>query len=218
MERERLAHLLPALHGVYESVDAIDVAALPERFVLKCTHGCKCNAFCLDRSVFDLAEARRDLRRWLATDYSKMLGELHYEGMRPRIICEEFLDEGEGRLPTDYKIFCFNGEPVWILCYTDRSPNGKGHRCVLDAAWTPSNVLRGETSASRPSRPVALPEMLKVSRILSAPFPFVRVDLYCIGARIVLGELTFTPNACINRDYEQLEMGRRLSLPPRYAR
>jgi len=215
VERLGLGHLLPRLHAVYESPESIELAALPDRFVLKCTHGCKCNVFCLDRMEFDLAVARRDLSRWIRTDYARLLGELHYAGMTPRIICEEFLDEGAGRLPTDYKVFCFNGRPLWILCYTDRSPNDKGRRVVVDANWNPTTVLRAETPGRTPpvGRLPELPELLRASEVLSAPFPFVRVDFYCINGRVVLGEMTFTPNACINRDYDQHAMGRRLELP-----
>ena len=35
--------------------------------------------------------------------------------------------------------------------------------------------------------------MLDIARKLSAPFPFVRVDLYDIGGKPVFGELTFAP-------------------------
>jgi len=35
--------------------------------------------------------------------------------------------------------------------------------------------------------------MIHVSEILSAPFPFVRVDLYEVRGRVLFGELTFYP-------------------------
>jgi hypothetical protein len=208
-----LGHLLPRLYGVYESVEAIDFGALPECLVLKCSHGCKCNLFCRNKAEFDHKAARRDLRRWMGTDYSMLLGELHYGAMTPRIVCEEFLDDGTGFLPTDYKVFCFNGRPRWILCCTDRAPNGKGERVVVDVNWEPSAILRVAPPASLPQRPAALPEILAASAKLSAVFPFVRTDFYCIRGQAVLGEMTFTPNACINRDYAQHEMGRCLVLP-----
>lgn len=212
VERLGLGHLLPRLYGVYETVEEIDFAALPERFVLKCTHGCKCNLFCRNKSHLDLAAGRRDLRRWLRTDFSTLLGELHYAWMRPRIVCEELLDDGTGPLPTDYKVFCFNGRPRWILCYGGRVPNDKGNRIVMDVLWNRSAVL-GDGPLSSPRRPAALPEMLAASVTLSKPFPFVRTDFYCIDGRAVLGEMTFTPNACINKGYDQHEMGRALALP-----
>ena len=41
-------------------------------------------------------------------------------------------------------------------------------------------------------RPDCLDEMINIARKLSAPFPEVRVDLYVIGGKPFLGELTFT--------------------------
>ncbi len=48
-------------------------------------------------------------------------------------------------------------------------------------------------------KPVCLDRAMELAEKLSQPFPFVRVDFYLIGERIVLGELTFTPccrNGC----------------------
>jgi hypothetical protein len=221
VERQGLGHLLPRLYGVYESAQAIDFGALPEQFVLKCTHGCKANIFCRDKVEFDLARARRDLTRWMGTDYSKLLGELHYAGMKPRIISEEFLRDGTGRLPTDYKVYCFNGRPCWVLVCYDRIPNGKASLAVADVHWNPVAFYRDEPPGGREvPRPAGLPEMLSACEKLSAPFPFVRIDFYSIGGRAMLGEMTFTPDACIDRtytDYAQQEMGRRLELPQAWA-
>jgi len=63
--------------------------------------------------------------------------------------------------------------------------------------------------------------MLEAAMDLAAPFPFVRIDFYSIRDRLVVGEMTFTPDACINRDYTadaQREMGRLILLPSVYAR
>ncbi len=215
-DRVGCGHLLPRLHGVYESVDEIDLNQLPDRFVLKCTHGCKFNVFCLDRRTFDISQARRSLDRWLAVDYSRALGELHYLGMKPRIICEEFLDEGGGGLPTDYKVFCFGGQPRWILCYSGRKPNDKGSRCVLDTDWNVTNILSDGGVSTMPPRIGSLSGLLQASAELSEPFPFVRVDFYSIRGRLVLGEMTFTPNACINLGYDQAVLGAAIALPAPY--
>ncbi|MHC1725279.1 MAG: ATP-grasp fold amidoligase family protein [Syntrophobacteraceae bacterium] len=216
VERQGLGYMLPRIYGMYETVGAIDFAALPERFVLKCTHGCKCNVFCWNKAALDIAAGRRDLAQWMAVDYSRYLGELHYSGMKPHILCEELLDDGTGQLPTDYKVYCFNGRPSWILCYTDRSPNNKGSRTAVDLDWNQVTCYLKEDGGRSFPRPAALPELLSASEKLAAPFPFVRIDFYCIAGRAVLGEMTFTPNGCINSsytDYAQQEMGRLLNLP-----
>lgn len=69
--------------------------------------------------------------------------------------------------------------------------------------------------------PTSIPlfkQMTELASILSAGFPFVRVDLYCSKGKIYLGELTFfhgggfektTPNEW---DYK---MGKWIILPPK---
>lgn len=37
--------------------------------------------------------------------------------------------------------------------------------------------------------------MCEIAARLSAPFPFVRVDLYSVGKKVYFGELTFIPGA-----------------------
>ena len=221
VEREGLGHLLPRAYSVYDSVDAIDFRSLPDRFVLKCTHGAKSNVFCHNKAELDVERARQDLRRWMATDFSRFYGEAHYAQMTPRILCEEFLDDGTGLLPTDYKVYCFNGRPCYVLCCFDRVPNGKASLAVADLDWNPVVFYRDEPPGGRPMpRPAALPEILGTCERLSSPFPFVRVDFYSIRGRAVLGELTFTPDACIDATYTdeaEADMGRRLMLPQPYV-
>jgi len=221
VERLGLGHLLPRLYGVFESADAIDFGALPEQFVLKCTHGAKANVFCRKKSDLHMSEARRNLAEWMATDHSRLLGELHYAAMKPRIICEELLEDGTGEFPTDYKVYCFSGRPDWVLCCFDRRPNGNASFALVDENWTSAGFLREELTAQRDvPRPAALDEMLSACETLAAPFPFVRVDFYSIRGRAVLGEMTFTPDACIDNDitdFAQLEIGRRIDLPTPYT-
>ena len=38
-----------------------------------------------------------------------------------------------------------------------------------------------------------LKEILEVATRLSAPFPFVRIDLYANDTKVIVGELTFCP-------------------------
>ncbi len=41
------------LYGVYESVNEIDLSSLPDRFILKITHGSGWNIVCQDKASFD---------------------------------------------------------------------------------------------------------------------------------------------------------------------
>jgi len=219
VQQQGLGELLPRLYGVYDSVDVIDFDALPKPCVLKCSHGCKCNVFCRLGETLDVAAARRDLRRWMRTDYSRLLGELHYAGMTPRILCEEFLDDGSGGLPTDYKLFCFDGKVYCTMTATERNPNGIARLAFYDLDWKrklPYCRFELATEKEIPA-PSAYAEMVDCAERLAQPFPFVRVDFYSIQRNPRLGEMTFTPGGCVSADYmtplAQTELGVQLRLP-----
>ena len=48
-----------------------------------------------------------------------------------------------------------------------------------------------------PKKPKCLEKMISASRVLSKPFPFVRIDFYEIDGKLIFGEMTFFPNSCI---------------------
>jgi hypothetical protein len=218
VERQQLGHLLPRLYDVYDSVDTIDFDALPERFVMKCSHGFKCNVLCNSRAELDVEAVRRQLATWMATDFSRRKGELHYAGMTPRIICEEFLDDGTGRLPTDYKLYCFGGHVHCTLVCSDRQTNGNAASDYFDRAWNRLAYDRGASARRAIPQPAAYGQMLAAAETLSAPFPFVRVDFYSVRGRAILGEMTFTPSACIDTEHTELatrKLGALITLPAR---
>jgi hypothetical protein len=195
-----LGHILPKLLGVYEHSDEIDFDALPARFVLKCTHGCGFNIVCKEKRGLNIAETKRKLETWMKEDFSKRYGELHYARMRPRIICESFQDDLSSDLPNDYKVHCFYGKAHCTMACTERSLNGRAKYDYYDLEWK-RKLPYSKTSflANRSIlKPEAYEEMIAAAEILSKPFPFVRVDFYNINGRAVLGEMTFTPDGCID--------------------
>ncbi len=111
---------LPKLIGVYENVDDIDFEKLPEKFALKCTHGAGFNIICKNKDMLDIEKSKKDLNKWLHTDFGISAGEMHYSKMKPKIICEEFLDGLDNEVPIDYKFFCFNGVPRFLEVCTGR--------------------------------------------------------------------------------------------------
>ena len=94
--------------GAWDGTDDIEWASLPDKFVLKCNHGCAYNIVCNDKATFDIANAKTKLDEWLREDFGEFNIEPHYSKIKhKKIICEKFL----GDKITDYKFFCFNGEP-----------------------------------------------------------------------------------------------------------
>lgn len=213
-----LEHILPELHGVYEHSNEIIFNELPKRYVLKCTHGCGFNIVCSDNESLDVGETKRQLDEWLKVDFSKVYGEVHYASMKPRIICEKFLDDLSSELPSDYKVYCFGGRAHCTMACTERILNGRAKYDIYDREW--NNKLPYSKSSLLENRIVAKPEayeeMIEAAEKLSEPFPFVRIDFYSINGKAVLGEMTFTPAGCVDQGYTDLaqcEMGKLIELP-----
>jgi len=218
VEELGLGSLLPRQYGVYERVDEIDFSKLPQQHVLKCTHGCGFNIICADKDKLDVRDAKRKLKKWLNVDFSKVKGEVHYAGIKPRIVCQEYLSESENELPSDYKIYCFNGMPHCTMACTERMPNGPAKYDFYDLEW--KNKLPYSRTSLLANRTIAKPkgyeEMIAAAAKLSRPFLFVRIDFYSIKGKPVFGEMTLTPSGCVDKNYTdiaQMEMGALIKLP-----
>ncbi|MGI6173539.1 MAG: ATP-grasp fold amidoligase family protein [Christensenellales bacterium] len=182
-------YLIPLL-ATAESAEDIDWNALPERFVVKCTHGSSSNIICRDKSVLDTCEATEKLRNWMKRSWYPLSREWPYLGIAPRIIVEEFLGDAEGKVPYDYKILCFGGEPKYIIVDAERYT---GHRRnFYDTQWNRQDMFnRHPPYEGTVEKPKCLLEMLDVARKLSEGIPHIRVDLYVVDDRVYFGEMTF---------------------------
>lgn len=192
-----LENTLNELYFVYDNPNEIDFEKLPEKFVLKCTHGCGYNIICNDKSKIDIEKTKKKLGKWQKEKFGLATTELHYTNIKPRIICEKYLCDESGKLPIDYKIYCFYGVPKCILVCSDRETETKGS--YYDLSW---NRLNYETESfsyrKNIEKPKNLDKMIEYATKLSQGFDFVRVDFYNDDGKIIFGELTFTPYCCCN--------------------
>ncbi len=191
-----LASILNHLHGVYEHASEIDFSKLPERFIIKTTSGSGGEnvVICKNKSQLDIPAVRMSLDNWLSLKTTNAGREWAYSGISvPRIIVEDLLEQPENPKDglTDYKIFCFNGEPKFII--TDKSRYTHHRRNIFTTDWKDLRVSCEYGMADKVERPKNLDGMLDIARKLSAAFPFVRVDLYNLDGKIYFGELTFYP-------------------------
>ncbi len=200
--------------GVYDKFDDIDFAALPDAFVMKCSHASGFNQIVKDKSKLDIAEARKKFTKWLKTDYGKKTVERHYSPIKPQIIIEEYI--GGESLPTEYKIHVFNGRARSLYTVTGRGKDIRYDNFKID--WTPfegSQFNGWNSSDIRPKCPQNFPEMVKIAERLASPFPFVRVDFYDIDGKIYFSEMTFTPakgTLILDDDKADYEMGEWLDI------
>lgn len=99
--------------------------------------------------------------------------------------------------PEDYKVYCFNGEPKFILVCVGREIGGHPKFFFLDDNWNLARINKDSINAPEGfcvEKPSCFEKLLEYSRILSKPFPFVRVDFYIVKEKVYFGELTFTPS------------------------
>ncbi len=180
-------------HGVYARFEDIDFDSLPNAFVLKCSHASGWNIIVKDKSNFDKEAAAKRFKKWLASDYGKKTIEPHYSPVKPEILVEELLLEN-GKPPTEYKVHVFNGKAKNLYVVTSRGEDIRYTQLYSD--WTPfdeSQFNGWKKEEICPEKPANWEEMLKICEDLAKPFPFVRVDLYCIKDKIYFSEMTFTP-------------------------
>jgi len=184
------AQILNQVFGVYRNPETINFKALPDKFVLKTTHGSNWNIVCKNKTELNWHLAKQQLKVWLATNYYSLFQERQYKLIRPKIMCEKYLEDKQGNL-TDYKFFCFHGRPRFIQVDIDR--HTRHRRNFYTPEWKKiyfSHIYRSTTKIITPPRD--LKKMLAIAKKLSAKFRHVRVDLYNFDRKIYFGELTLT--------------------------
>ncbi len=198
------------LYSVTSNVKTIPYNSFPSQFILKCNHGANYNITCFDKSTFDTYKTNKILAKWLKTDFSKQYGELHYRFISRKIICEKYL----GVDLLDYKVYCFNGNPVYIMVCTNRQ-YGPPNFYFYTKDWEYKHFLKEDLPNPHLKKPILLKDLLKFCTDISKPFSFVRVDCYLINNKIIFGEMTFTPSAFLDRQTKKevnLHLGQLLDL------
>ena len=186
-------HIIPTL-AVYDSVEEIAFDALPNQFVLKCTHDSGGVVICKDKHIIDIEKAKEKLKRGLQKNYFYQNREWPYKSVKPRIIAEQYMSDN-GKDLQDYKVHCFNGIPKVILVCKDRFASGGLTEDFYTTAWEHLDVSRPShpNSTECIARPAELDEILVLSNKLAKGIPFVRIDFYMINHRVYFGEITFFP-------------------------
>lgn len=191
-------YLIPLL-GAWDTFREINISDLPDSFVLKMNHGSTWNVVVKEKERMNWEEVQERFDYWTTIDYAFIIGfEMQYLNIQPKIVAEQYIGDTNGSL-LDYKIHCFHGNPEYIHVIGDRDPDK--HR-AKEAFYNTEWILQPFSSGVYPryikekQKPVNLDEMLRVARILSKDFPYVRVDLYELSSGdIKFGEMTFTPGS-----------------------
>ena len=207
--RERIGEqVLPELLHVTTDPRTIPFDSLPDRFVVKPTHGANWVRVVTDKSMVDRGELIATCNGWLGQNYHAVTREWAYKGVTPRIVVEELIDDGNGITPNDYKLFVFNGRIEFILVIMGRFEE-RSH-AVVTPDWQPVDVVwpyTGRPGTATP--PPHLAEMLEAAERLGRDMDFVRIDFYDTPDKLFFGELTATPGCSLER-WDPLSFDRRL--------
>lgn len=213
---------LTQLFGVYSNFKDIPWEIFPKEFVVKCSHSSGGIVIVSNRAEKSSELTVFDYRNWgkyvinpvnfnplrIEKFFSKMLTrnyakytdyfEFAYSQIEPVVLVEELLKDENGDLPKDFKYWCLNGKVVLIQVDSDRYANHV--RNFYDREW---NLLKVRATYSNSSelikRPIMLSEMIELAEKLSRDSDLLRVDLYELTDRIVVGELTNYPGGGVEK-------------------
>ena len=188
-------YLIPLVGGPWESFDEIDFDALPEQFVLKCTHDSGGLVICRDKAGLDVEAARRKIERSLRRNYYVSSREWPYKDVKPRIIAEKYMEAAQSSCLPVYKILNFDGEPRLIqTIQNDKTPQESID--YFTPEWELLEMRQNYPNSAVPlERPECLETMLTLAKRLNLGLPFIRTDFYEIDGRVYFSEFTFYSDA-----------------------
>ena len=197
IKSKNLESILVPLYAHYKWVEDIEWDKLPNSFVCKTQHG----GGGLDVVIVTDKKqtTKEEVVKKLHYSREKLLNtsggrEWAYGGLDTGIVVEELLVNRENPNAgiNDYKFFCYDGHAKYIIVDVDRFIGHK--RNFYDCDWNNLHVISDCPAADREiPKPKNLKEMMDIAEILSADFPYVRVDLYSVDNKVYFGELTFYP-------------------------
>lgn len=186
-------YIIPTI-GVWEDPNDIDFDSLPNQFVLKCNHNSGTGmCICKDKSKLNLTEVVKSLNKGLKENYFLLNREWPYKNIPRRIFAEKYMSDGENSDLTDYKFFCFDGEPFMMYVSKDNAASPTTDFFDMNYNLLPIR-MKDPNSKNPPMKPSKFEEMKSLARILSKGIPHVRVDFYVINGSVYFGEMTFFHN------------------------
>lgn len=195
IKQKGYAHILNEVYTVFYTVQNFNVNTLPKKFVAKATHGSGWNLVCENKETINWFVWKRIFNSWLHNNIFWPGREWPYKNMKAGIIIEKFLKDDSGQL-TDYKFFCFNGQPKFVQANKGRGTSIHAQN-FYDLNW--QLLPFGKDLAPMPEieivKPYCFNEMLKIAKDVAEPFLFVRVDFYEVNKKVVFGEMTFYPKS-----------------------
>jgi hypothetical protein len=218
-EREAEKILIP-LYCVVEEPEEIPFDLLPDRFVVKPNNGSRMHIVVRDNKDELKDEIIATAKEWLNISYGLFHYEWAYRNIEPRIIVEKLLESPDGRLPNDYKFYCFDGKCRMVRVSANRF-NENVVSGYYDTDWNEIPIYcPGYESTDKPfEKPLNLGKMIEVAEKLSSGLDAVRIDLYEIDGAIYFGEFTHYEASGLSRLEPvsfDFDLGQYWNLKPEY--
>ncbi len=187
-------YIIPNIY-VGETLPPLEDRAWTMPYIIKMNNSSGWNIPVRNEQERNWPEIESKIARWSKQTFGRDTGETHYSKIKPMVLVEKFISETPGVLPKDYKIFVFNGKTEFIEVVSDRE-NSKT-ACFYNKCWVKLDFSLSDSTACNIhlEKPKTIDKIIELAEILSADFPFVRVDFYDINGKIFFGEMTFTPSA-----------------------
>lgn len=187
-------YIIPTL-GVWDKFEDINFDSLPDQFVLKCTHDSGGLVICRDKSTLNIERAKAKINKCLKKNYFWEGREWPYKHVKPRILAEKYIEPERNKSMTDYKFYCFHGEPRFLYVSDGLEDHSTAKISFITLDWKFADFQRDdfEVHKTLPEKPEMFDEMVEIARKPSKGRRFLRVDLYEWQKRILFSELTFSP-------------------------
>ena len=185
------------LLGVWDNANDIDLSKLPDRFVLKVNWSSYQNFIVKDKNKFNFDYAKSKINSWMLPWRNIYYASFYYgyKNVVPKVIAEEYIEQSDGKL-NDYKFYCFNGNPQYLYIIDEGFSKARPLCWDVDSNHI-YKIVNGQIDSIK--QPQNMDKMLEIAAKLAKPFPFVRVDLYEIGTKVYVGEMTFYPGNGFNK-------------------
>lgn len=189
-------YIIPT-YGIWSNVDDIDWTMLPDKFVIKTTHGSGGQDVCIckDKKYFNRDKAVAKLKKSMLKNTYWYGREKPYKNLEPKVMAEMLLGDGNQDVP-DYKFMCFNGKVKCLFVCTNRRSKSGLNVTFFDTCWK-----RLPFERNHPADPNEIPKpksfdlMISLSEQLSKNLKFSRIDFYEYNGKPYFGEITLYPGS-----------------------
>ena len=192
-------YLVPLL-GVYRNCKEINFEALPNQFVLKCTHDSGSAVVCKEKNKFKFDCAQQKLKKHMNMNMYVMKREWHYKNVPAMIVAETYIDlyrdSSNVYTITTCRVHCFEGEPEFIEIDIEND-DAQCYSNIYDTQWN-LQCFKVDLKSNVPdeiSEPLQFVEMLGLAKKLCLESGYSRIDFLLSKDRVYFSEITLTPNA-----------------------